>query len=252
MDKKQTIGSQTAKSGFKNEHFVVHQFNNWQNSALGRGWLQAMGYNLDDIESVQGYKITGSYKSDVQVQINLVIKLKSITDIQNIQVKLVSNPRGFNQIDKRWVDKYQALWDMPDDIVTILKQFTGELPPTIPNPRDLRRTFADELSADEQKALLQFLTDNKTLIVSDILRGRGSFCAEWMLVILITKGNDVQWVLKPMNFVLNYFGNGAVKITARGSIKIGRITLQRKGGDGGRATANMLQFKINPSELFSV
>ncbi len=30
----------------------------------------------------------------------------------------------------------------------------------------------------------------------------------------------------------------------------GRITMQRKGGDGGRDTAKMLQFKINPALLF--
>lgn len=28
--------------------------------------------------------------------------------------------------------------------------------------------------------------------------------------------------------------------------------MQRKGGDGGRKTAQMLQFKINPAELFDV
>ena len=38
-------------------------------------------------------------------------------------------------------------------------------------------------------------------------------------------------------------------MTPRGSISIGKITVQRKGGDGGRDTANMLQFKINPAEL---
>ncbi len=49
---------------------------------------------------------------------------------------------------------------------------------------------------------------------------------------------------------MNYFGNGEIEITARGNFKIGRITMQRKGGDGGRDTAKMLQFKINPAELF--
>lgn len=28
--------------------------------------------------------------------------------------------------------------------------------------------------------------------------------------------------------------------------------MQRKGGDGGRKTAQMLQFKINPAELFDI
>lgn len=34
------------------------------------------------------------------------------------------------------------------------------------------------------------------------------------------------------------------------NLKIGKITMQRKGGDNGRETAKMLQFKINPAELF--
>ncbi|HOS84750.1 MAG TPA: hypothetical protein PK029_06400 [Bacteroidales bacterium] len=41
-----------------------------------------------------------------------------------------------------------------------------------------------------------------------------------------------------------------IEITARGNFKIGIITMQRKGGDGGRDTAKMLQFKINPAEIF--
>lgn len=55
-----------------------------------------------------------------------------------------------------------------------------------------------------------------------------------------------------MNFCLNYFGNGKVEMTERGNFKIGKITMQRKGGDGGRNTANMLQFKLNPAELFDI
>ena len=46
------------------------------------------------------------------------------------------------------------------------------------------------------------------------------------------------------------FGDGDVEITKAGNLKIGRITMQRKGGDNGRDTANMLQFKINPVQLF--
>ena len=55
-----------------------------------------------------------------------------------------------------------------------------------------------------------------------------------------------------LNFCLNYFGNGPIVISPRGTMKIGRITMQRKGGDNGRETAEMLQFKINPAELFDL
>lgn len=59
-----------------------------------------------------------------------------------------------------------------------------------------------------------------------------------------------KW-LKPMDFVMNHFGNGEIKITPRGSFKIGNITMQRKRGDAGRKSAQMLQFKINPAELIT-
>ncbi len=103
--------------------------------------------------------------------------------------------------------------------------------------------FANEFTLEEQQILLDFFEKNKTLIISDILKGRGKLSAEWMLVILKLKDTEnIQWALEPINKVLNYFGNGEVIITPRGSFKIGKITVQRKGGDNGRESANMLQF----------
>ncbi len=48
-----------------------------------------------------------------------------------------------------------------------------------------------------------------------------------------------------------YFDDGSVEISKKGSLKIGRITIQRKGGDNGRESANMLQFKIDPTGLLN-
>ena len=212
-----------------------------------------MNYDLMEIESVRATKVKGSYKADIQVEIKIEIKLKSIIDIQNLQVKLVSNPKGFNQIDKRWLKGYYELWNIPSDAYELLQYFTGEKSPKIQNPRDKKRMFADEFSQDEQQILLKFFNDNKTLIVNDILKGRGKFVAEWMLVVLKLKDNDIiQLGLESINKVLNHFGNGEISITSKGSFKIGNITIQRKGGDGGRPTANMLQFKMNPAELINV
>lgn len=205
-----------------------------------------MLYDFNEIEYVKAIVLSG-VKADVQVQIT--IKLKEVIDVENIQVKLVSNLKGFNQIDKRWIDKYIELWNIPKDIFTLLKEYTGEYPPRINNPKDLRRTFANEFSEIEQNKILLWLKNNRALIVSDILKGRGKLAAEWMLVAQKTE-NQSRWVLKPINYCLNFFGNGDVSISKRGTFKIGRITMQRKGGDGGRETAKMLQFKINPAELF--
>lgn len=244
-------GSETAKAGFQNELDVVNTFNEWQISKLAQDWLVAMGYKLDDIEYVKAEKIRGSYKADIQVQVRITIKLKSLIDCQNIQVKLVSNLKGYNQVDKRWLKNYNELWNIPDDIYKILQHYTGELPPYTKNTKDKRRMFINEMTDIDQHKIICWITENQYLIVSDILKGRGKFSAEWVLV--IQRFEDIfKWVLKPINVVMNYYSQGGVSITPSGNIKIGRITIQRKGGDNGRPTANMLQFKLDPTELFLI
>jgi hypothetical protein len=248
MNKEQLRGSQTAKNGFKNEDDIIDKFNNWEFDEDAKIWLMIMNYDLNDIEFVKAIKISG-FKTDVQVQIT--IKLKSAIDAQNIQIKLVSNPKGFNQIDKRWINKYVELWSIPENIVNILKRYTGEIKPNIPKPSDKRRMFINEFPTNEQIDLKHWLNNNKSLIISDIIKGRGQFATEWMLVAQIL-GDQSRWILKPINICLNHFSQGDIEFTNRGNIKLGRITIQRKGGDGGRKTSQMLQFKINPAELFVI
>lgn len=242
-------GSNTAKNGFKNEQDIADKFNNWQTDEEAKQWLVIMNYKLELIEYVKAVVISG-HKADVNVQIT--VKLKQAIDVENIQVKLVSNKKGFNQIDKRWIKSYVELWNIPNDIEQLLKHFTGELSPKIDNTKDKRRMFLNEFCEKDKNNLLKFLNDNKVLIVSDILRGRGEFTAEWVLVAQKVEHNS-RWVLKNINEVIkHYFADGKVEETKKGSIRIGKITIQRKGGDGGRLTANMLQFKIDPTELFDI
>lgn len=242
-------GSQTAKGGFKNEKDVIKRFNSWKKDEVAQKWLEAMSYKINDIEFVKASKVRGQYKADIQVRIQITIKFKSQSDIQNLQVKLVSNPQGFNQIDKRWIDKYVELWNIPSDVTKILKAFTGEAKPVKKGLKDPRRTLLVEMSESDQNKIIKFFEDNKILIISDLLKGRGEFSADWVLVILKFNGESA-WILKSINEAMNVFGNGSVRITAQGSLKIGQIGMQRKGGDNGRDTAKMLQFKINPVILF--
>jgi len=247
-EQKTKLGSNTAKAGFRNEQDVVDHFNNWKNDPLAKEWLITMGYNLDKIEFIKAAKINKRFKTDVQIQVQIIIKQKEEIDCQNLQVKLVSNPHGFNQIDKRWVKNYAELWNIDPATTQLLKHFTGELPPYVKNPRDPRRMFADEFSDKDRNILLEFFKKNKSIIVTDILKGQGEFSADWMLIILKNGNNKMKWALKPMKQILNFF-DGEVLISPKNSFKIGKITIQRKGGDGGRQTANMLQFKINPALL---
>ena len=248
------LGSKTAKNGFRNEEDVAEIFNNWRDNELAQAWLLKMNYVYDEIENVRAVvlkNVKPKPKSDVNVQIKVFWKNGAI-DIENLSVKLVSNSSGFNQIDKRWVAKYVEMWQIPENVAEILKRFTGELSPNINNPRDSRRMFMDEFLKIERDLLLDFIKRNRILIVSDILKGRGKFSADWMLVI-IRKNNKIEnWALKEIGVVMNFFGGGEIKTTPRGSVQIGKITVQRKGGDGGRDSAKMLQFKIDPSKLCKI
>jgi R.HinP1I restriction endonuclease len=241
-------GSQTARNGFANENQIAIKFNNWQDDNEAKEWLKIMGYNLDKIEKVIAIKLHG-FKTDVQVKITIF--LKDAISAENLSIKLVSNLTGFNQIDKRWVDKYSELWNMSEEIINILKYFVGEIRSERKDLRDLRRMFFSEMTEKEQDAIMRFFNENKILIVSDLLRGRGDFSAGWMLVAQKLT-DESRWTLKNINEVMNHFGNGEIRFTKDGNLKIGKIGMQRKGGDNGRKTAQMLQFKINPAELFNL
>ena len=241
-------GSRIARNGFKNEKDVANKFIDWKNDVEAQHWLKIMEYDLEEIEYVTAEVVGGNYKTDVQVHIT--IKLRNIIDAQNLQVKLVSNKKGFNQIDKRWVDKYAEMWGISNNVVKLLKYFTGESNPYKTGTKDTRRMFISEFTISEQNEILNFFKHNKILILSDIIKGRGKLFAEWILVALKLKNS--KWVLKPINVAINHYGKGGVEISPRGSLKIGRVTMQRKGGDAGRDTANMLQFKIDPTELFDI
>lgn len=241
-------GSQTAKNGFKNEQDICDKFNNWQFDNEARQWLVLMQYDLKDIEYVKAVVLHG-YKTDINVQVQ--IKLKSAIDTENIQVKLVSNKRGFNQVDKRWLVHYKEMWNIPEDVYKLLQYYTGEIPPYKLGTRDSRRMFISEFSIVEQDLLLKWFTDNKTLILSDIIKGRGKFSAEWILVAQKID-NNARWVLVNINQALQHYLTGDVKISPRGSLYIGKVTVQRKGGDNQRETAKMLQFKLDPTQLFDI
>ena len=239
-------GSQTAKNGFRNEQEICDKFNHWQTDNEAKQWLTIMQYDLNEIEEITAVVLHG-YKADINVQVQ--IKLKSAVDTENIQVKLVSNKKGFNQVDKRWLAHYREMWNIPEYIYKLLQHYTGELKPYKLGVRDSRRMFIDELTTQEQHLLLEWFSNNKTLILSDIIKGRGQFSAEWILVAQ-RLNNNARWILVNINQALQHYSEGEVRVSPRGSIYIGRVTAQRKGGDNGRDTANMLQFKLDPTQLF--
>lgn len=242
----QLLGSKTARAGFGNEEDIRIKFNNWKQDLDAQDWLSCLGHTLGNIKTVCASKAPHGIKPDILVE---------VTDNQSkksqswISIKLVSNiTQGFNQVDKRWVDDYTKLWSIPLATSSLLKLFTGDVIHTTPHTRDPRRLFLTEFSPHDQQNILNFFSTNKKLIISELFEGRG-LKANWMMV-TAKSGANVYWKIRPMVDALNIFSNGPVSITTQGSLKIGLVTMQRKGGDNGRPSANMLQFKANPLLLF--
>jgi hypothetical protein len=267
VNDKQKIGSETAKGGFKNELSLKTKFDNFKLDVDAQKWLKIMGYDWEKIQhlsaevippriSSHAAKILGAItdnldesivfkKADLQLSISIMVG--GITFIENISAKKANRSSNFNQVDKRSVDRYQQLWGFPESVAETLRLFTGAVKPKFSSTRDKRRLFFDELDAQSVAAVVQFFSANKTLIVTDLLRGRGALSATWFIVTK-TDGKSCDWFLQDINTVCNFYAMGDVEITKRGSLKIGKITMQRKGGT---PDPESLQFKIKPLDLFN-
>ena len=275
------FGSRTAKGGFANEKAICEKFNNWKKDEDVRLWLKIMGYDPNKIDCVKAIQIPTRIKkadirrfgfneeeyeelmhfkkTDVQVQIRLIIRVNNALKVENLSLKKANSDADYNQVDKRWVDSYKEMWGFDNEIALALKLFTGEILPSsytemlkvsISQLRDSRRAFLTELRDDIVQKIVSFFTRNKILVVSDILKGRGGFAADWMLVTRYNKKNDTTtWILKDINTAMNFFGQGDVRVSPKGSLYIGRITMQRKGGT---PDPTKLQFKIKPCDLFKL
>ena len=270
------LGSATAKGGFANEEAICDKFNNWKKDNEAQLWLKIMGYDRRKIDSVEAIHIpTRMKRTDIEwlglkdsyeelmkfkkadAQLRIIITIGKVVKIENLSLKKANSDADYNQVDKRWVDAYREMWNFDKDVAFGLKLFTGEINPAshpeiIKNriPRDRRRMFLDELPEDLRSKILNFFIENKILVVTDILKGRGGLSANWMLVTRYNTENDTTtWILKDINTAMNFFGSGDVKISPRGSLYIGRITMQRKGGT---PDPTKLQFKIKPCELFKL
>ncbi len=275
------FGSRTAKGGFANEKAICEKFNNWKKDEDARLWLKIMGYDPDKIDYVKAIQIPTRIKkadiirfgfnekeyeelmhfkkTDVQVQVRLIIRVNNALKVENLSLKKANSDADYNQVDKRWVDSYKEMWGFDNKIALALKLFTGEISPSsytqmlkvsVSQLRDSRRVFLTELRDDIVQKIVSFFTRNKILVVSDILKGRGGFAADWILATRYNKKNDTTtWILKDINTAMNFFGQGDVRVSPRGSLYIGRITMQRKGGT---PDPTKLQFKIKPCDLFKL
>ncbi|CAD6491670.1 MAG: R.HinP1I restriction endonuclease [Candidatus Argoarchaeum ethanivorans] len=223
MDKTE-LGSKTAKGGFTNEKAICKKFNKWKKDKETQERLEIMGYDIKKLDSVKAIQVPARIKkSDLSkfevneekyeqfvrfkkadAQIRIIIKIGNILKIENMSLKKANSDADYNQVDKRFIDAYQDMWGFDDEIACWLKLFTGENNPKSfvkvtgnIKLRDRRRLFFDEMPEDIRNKTIEFFKDNKIIVVSDILKGRGGLSANWMLV---TRYNKIEhtttWALK--------------------------------------------------------
>ena len=270
------VGSLAARGGFRNEQNVVVKFNNWQNDAIVQHWLNLMGINLEEILYVRAVQVplkitlanfeeARSYSEDLAIintfkKADILVSIKMQDNVikkETLSLKKANVKANYNQIDKRSVDSYQAMWGFDDEIAFWLKLFSGQIVPEnflhytvdLASLRNNRRIFMDEMPLEVQTKILTFFETHRRKIVEDVFKGRHDLSAKWILVTKVENENTT-WDLKNINTVLDYFGcHGEVTKTPKRSISIGEVTLQRKGGT---PDPTKLQFKFNPCTLFDI
>lgn len=244
------ISSQAARGGFQNEAWVADQFRN-RSPDYGAKWLEAMGHLHPKMVNAQTTRKMGFFnKADVLVLVD--------NSVEWVSVKKFTPSSSFNQIDKRWVSEFAKRWKMSDDVINALKMYCGEdgyRPNEINeqlSSRDTKRFFMDELSDEKQNLVVSFLDKNRRRIIHDVIAGRNKGAAQWVLAVEKSHNEPIRSVLVPIEAVIRHYAKEPVSITKKGNLSLGGITIQRKGGDAGRKTAQMLQFKFSPRDLFTI
>lgn len=268
-------GSATARGGFDNEKAIAEAFRT--NGAFSNQCLEFMGYRggrvigavtVPSKLGIQSAKtilemptdptpakleeITRQQKADVR----LTIEHSGQTVTVNLSLKKANKKADFNQIDKRSVDTYQKLWGFDEEISLWLKLFTGALDRVIferhtkglETDKKRHRLKFTAFPETKQQLILDFLSANKTRLIEDVVRGRGSLSADY-IVVTRQAGISKEVHLCKASDAVSYLQQGEVKKSPRGSIEFGKLTIQRYGGS---PKPDLLQFKIKPSLLFDV
>ncbi len=245
-------GIRAAKSGLQAEINIIKLFNNWklkESSKLISQLCCLEKINISNIQRIQAFKPQGCIKADCVV----IITLKNGENIErNISIKKVEGKIGFNQLDKRWSKKYAECLNMPQNILDLFKFFTGENEPAFYKNKpilikDKRRLLISEFSNLDKKIILKWIENNAENIGQ--LAFNGSNNPEYPIhyMLLVKEGiNNIYKLCNIKDVMSLYLGDRKAKISPKGSIYLGKLTIQRKGGDNGKNTSNMLQIKFNP------
>ena len=215
------------------------------------------------------HRVTGSLKSDVLVSfIGTVVKLA---------IAVISAGKGnANQVERKPVDSYQEDQGLPDDLIRILKLFTGTTKPgdaaqtEFAKDADLAKGHAyfRDLSRENKAKLIRYLRTHRNTMLERALLGRGDAIIVDGKKVGVDhvnlfafydkqKPTDKAWSYVAASDVIQSVFTTDVQPSSRGErqIQIGHgITLKRYGGSlftGDTSIKDHLQIQISPRKVLA-
>jgi hypothetical protein len=231
-----TTGSATAKQGYQAETHIAGLLNT--NAFLRDKYHAFCGTTCDGVFR----KLPGTSKTDVT------------NGVWNLQVKKHAANR-FGQVDRRWT---QQLIDNVPGLDGPTGEMLGKLCeiPLMPcgqlvDPSRSRVLLSTENYTPEQLTqLTQTLESNKRAIVETVLLGTDPSTQPHHLCGIEYNETGADVTMYRMNDVVEYLLTFDFTITPRHSvIKLGPLSIQRKGGDNKHKSGNNIQFKLVFSSL---
>ena len=233
------INSQTAKNGYKEEQLVC---NNLNNETIKNVFVSMLGNNYDKCIIV-----AGNHKSDIQ----------SENKILRGQVKKYKRGQ-FQQLDRHCVSTIIEIIPELNKDSQILKDLIEY--PLLPNgthvdkSKNIKKLCNSNYTQDTLDNLLNLLNKCKKRILEYAFYGSNlEIQPEYLFGVEYENSKRNKIVVFKIETVIKYLETLNFKISPRKTcILLGNdstISLQRKGGDGGRKSSNQLQFKLILSNL---
>ncbi|MEM1690821.1 MAG: hypothetical protein QXF05_04580 [Thermofilaceae archaeon] len=200
-----------------------------------------------------GLCVNGEIKALRSSSGKIDILLETSNSKIGVSVK-TSTGTSFHHLDRRKLDDWKKLLNMPDDVYEIMKEAIL---------RVAKNSNSKFILEKDRPKIKDFFVKNLRKMLEEIFTGNDKKLKLLMINVINYKENKKVVYIFKMDDVIDFIYSNAISnigFTEKGIIKLGNfITVQRKGGNGKRVTehkktdwdhpGNQLQFKFSPLEF---
>lgn len=236
------VNKQTAKGGYLEEKLVCNDLNT-------KNDLKEKLKIWNNIKYSECNVIKGTYKSDI----------KSNDNKMKCQIKKYKKGQ-FQQLTKQWVPEIIKNINGLKDIENMLSNLC-EIPllnngTHVDKTKSVKKLSSSNYSQDELNKFIEIINNNKNNILEYAFLGNNK---EYQPIYLIgaeyQNGKRIKLIFMKIEDILKYLRSLSFKINKSETvISLGNhnvISIQRKGGDAGKKSSNMLQIKLIVSKLIN-